>query len=66
MKGDLIQPIEITDKMRKEYPPITLQLIEVSNNLMNSKLCGYDISLDNGWKISLKNKKFAKNIGCPM
>ena len=61
-----VKPIEITKDMKKKYSPIEIQIFEITNKLMNDELCGFELTLDNGWKISIKNKKFSKQIGVPM
>lgn len=61
-----VQPIKITDELRKECTEIEIKVFEMTNYLMEQKLCGLELTLDNGWKITFKNKKFAKKIGVPM
>jgi len=61
-----VQPIEITDELRKECTETEIKIFELTNYLMEQKLCGLELTLDNGWKVSFKNKKFSKKIGVPM
>lgn len=61
-----IEPIEITDEMRKEELPTVIKIFELTNELMEKKLCGFELTLKNGWKISCKNRAFAKQMDVPM
>lgn len=58
--------IILTEKEKKKCIEVELKIFELTNYLMDKKLCGLELTLGNGWKISLKNKKFAKQIGVPM
>jgi len=60
------KPIEITEEMRKEELPTVIKIFELTNELMEKKLCGFDLTLRNGWKISCKNNRFAKQMDVPM
>lgn len=61
-----IQPIEITEEMRKEELPTVIKVFELTNELMGKKLCGFELTLANGWKVSCKNRAFAKQLDVPM
>ncbi|HSA76908.1 MAG TPA: hypothetical protein VLE02_05135 [Nitrosarchaeum sp.] len=61
-----VEPIELTDEEKKNYTELEIQIFDITNKLMKSKLCGLQLDLGNGWKVSLKNKRFAKQIGVPM
>jgi len=61
-----LKPIEITDEVREKCTEYEIMIFEFTNKMMNGKLCGIELTLDNGWKVSFKNKKFAKQIGVPM
>lgn len=61
-----VEPIEITEEMRKNEVSTVIKIFELTNELIEKKLCGFDLTLDNGWKISLKNKRFAKQMDVPM
>ena len=64
--GKAVELIKLTKEEKKLYNDLELQIFEITNNLMKSQLSGFELTLDNGWKISFKNKKFAENIGVPM
>lgn len=66
MKNKPVQPIELTDEIRKECTEYEIRIFEFTNKMMEGKLCGLSLTLDNGWKVSFKNNKFAKQIGVPM
>ena len=61
-----VEPIILTEAEKKDCSELEIQIFDITNKLMNDKLCGYELTLDNGWKISFKNKKFSKQIGVPM
>ena len=61
-----VKPIILTEEEKKDCSELEIQIFDITNKLMNDKLCGYELTLDNGWKISFKNKKFSKQIGVPM
>ena len=62
----VVEPIEITDEIREECTEYEIRIFEFTNKMMEGKLCGLELTLDNGWKVSFKNKKFGKQIGVPM
>ena len=61
-----IERIEITEEMRKKELPTIIKVFELTNELMDKKLCGFDLTLANGWKVSCKNKALAKQMDVPM
>lgn len=61
-----VEPIILTDAEKKECSEYELRIFEFTNKMMEGKLCGLELTLKNGWKVSFKNKKFAKQIGVPM
>ena len=61
-----VEPIEITEEMRKKELTTVIKIFELTNELMEKKLCGFDLTLANGWKVSCKNKAFAKQMDVPM
>ena len=61
-----VKPIILTDEEKKDCSEVEIQIIDITNKLIIDNLCGYELTLDNGWKISFKNKKFSKQIGVPM
>lgn len=65
-KSKIVEPIEITEDMRKEELPTVIKVFELTNELMEKKLCGFNVTLTNGWTVSFKNNRFAKQIGVPM
>uniref|UniRef100_A0AAT9J752 ORF17 n=1 Tax=Nitrosopumilaceae spindle-shaped virus TaxID=3065433 RepID=A0AAT9J752_9VIRU len=62
----VVEPINLTDEDRKKEPPLVAELMDISDKLIEKKLCGFSITLRNGWRISFKNNRFAKQIGVPM
>lgn len=58
------KPIIITGE-EKEIPHLT-ECIEISNDLIEKKLTGMEFVLKNGWRITFKNKRYAKELGVPM
>ena len=65
-KTTTVQPIEITEKMRKEELPTVIKVFEITNELIEKKLCGFELTLDNKWEVSFKNRAFAKQMDVPM
>lgn len=61
-----VKKIELTDEEKKKSTEYELRIFEFTNLMMDGKLCGLEMTLNNGWKVSFKNKKFAKQIGVPM
>lgn len=61
-----VEPIEITDEIREKCTEYEIRIFEFTNKLMEGKLCGLQLTLDNGWKVSFKNTRFAKQIQVPM
>ncbi len=61
-----VEKIIQTDEERKKELKIINQIFDLTNELFDKKLCGYSVTLTNGWKVSLKNKRYSKQIGVPM
>ena len=61
-----VEPIEITEQLRKEEVSTVIKIFELTNELIEKKLCGFDLTLSNGWKVSCKNKRYAKQLDVPM
>jgi hypothetical protein len=65
-KSKVVEPIVLTEKEKKESSEYELIIFDITNKLIEGKLCGLEMTLNNGWKVSFKNKRFAKQIGVPM
>lgn len=61
-----VKKIELTDKEKEDTTKLEKMVFDITNLLIDDKLCGFELTLQNGWKVSFKNKKFAKQIGVPM
>lgn len=61
-----VEPIILTDKEKQESSEYELIIFDITNKLIEGELCGLEMTLNNGWKVSFKNKRFAKQIGVPM
>lgn len=61
-----VEKITLTEEEKKQCTEYELRIFEFTNKMMDGKLCGLELTLKNGWKVSFRNKQFAKQIGVPM
>ena len=38
---------------------------DLSNEMIKNKLCGFSVTTDNGWKVTFKNRRLAKQMDVP-
>lgn len=65
-KQKLVEPIILTEQERKDGTIITNGIIDLSNEMMKNNLCGFSVTTDNGWKVTFKNRRLAKQMDVPM
>lgn len=61
-----VEPIVLTEQERKDGTVITNGIIDLSNEMIKNKLCGFSVTTDNGWKVTFKNRRLAKQMDVPI
>lgn len=46
--------------------PILAKTIEITNEMIDKKLCAYNMTFKNGWSVKFQNKRFAKQLDIPL